>query len=873
MGDSLTKRLQLIVGMDTSKVKTGMDSIKSKLSGLSGALRTGAIAYFTRDFVKAFSQQEMAVAELSEALKRQGQYSAAAAKQLNKYSEELQKQTVYADDAIASGMALIENISGLSRDQLPAAAKAAIGFADALKIDLQSAFMLLGRSAAGQNQLWTRYGVVLDMTKSKEEIFQDVLAMGNKHFATSTALAETATGKVKQFGNAIGDLKETLGAVIMEGMTPIISALKAITAGFNAMPEAIRMPIATIGLLIAVLKVLGISFASMWTAALGPIGLVVAGITLVYTAIKTNLFGIVKATGEEFAALDTKVQNAATAMDTQNREIGYLVATYKELSPLVNLTAEQKERLRIATEGIAKVMPSVVSAYDSEGKATAINISLYEQLIELQREEYEMLVQKRRIALEKDIATMQKRADAIRYDISIVQDYLKRWEGVDTALSRQTIEQGNASIRARGEALGKVNAELSTMLACYAKLSGENLPLPLVFEPQINVMTEDLEKQYSQMLSGLSDDYKKATLSNYEYEAAKVNDLYKQRVDLLNEVAKTGQDVSEQMHQADIARAKALADLRKEYIQATIPIWQQVIDKVKAMEEAAMDDFTSRVATRMYEGFDYAKTHGMGYPEPAGATYEGTGGLDWNNILANQEGMDTWAGNYLEQLDQMLAGNEDLASQADRTATAHLAMYASMQSAGTAAYNAMERISFAYFNNENRRMKTLKVLGEQMYLGIAAAGIQAVADVLQALSKELAIRAGLALILGQYGRAAKLTALVAATGAAAGIVSGMAHAATEKAERALASQVGGTRLDTTGTVETDITGRPTGSSRYGATTVTTQPQAITIAPTLTISGQTILIGDLGVDELEATLGRVIVDTVKSAIELGEIEVN
>ena len=55
-------------------------------------------------------------------------------------------------------------------------------------------------------------------------------------------------------------------------------------------------------------------------------------------------------------------------------------------------------------------------------------------------------------------------------------------------------------------------------------------------------------------------------------------------------------------------------------------------------------------------------------------------------------------------------------------------------------------------------------------------------------------------------------------------------------------------------------------------TISAQEMNITIAPSVTISGDTIVVGNVGIEELQIALERVVVDTTKSAIENGEINV-
>lgn len=102
--------------------------------------------------------------------------------QLQEQASAIQAVTIYEDDLIASATALMQNIGQLSADQLPKAQKAAIGLAAAYRIDLTTAFQLVGKAAAGNTVVLGRYGIVLKSTgghqeKLKDNIFTICLAL------------------------------------------------------------------------------------------------------------------------------------------------------------------------------------------------------------------------------------------------------------------------------------------------------------------------------------------------------------------------------------------------------------------------------------------------------------------------------------------------------------------------------------------------------------------------------------------------------------------------------------------------------------------------------------------------------------------------
>jgi len=63
-----------------------------------------------------------------------------------------------------------------------------------------------------------------------------------------------------------------------------------------------------------------------------------------------------------------------------------------------------------------------------------------------------------------------------------------------------------------------------------------------------------------------------------------------------------------------------------------------------------------------------------------------------------------------------------------------------------------------------------------------------------------------------------------------------------------------------------------GSRRYGSV-IQGQEMNITIAPTIIMNADMIMVGDHTVEELQASLGRASVDAIQDALECGEISVS
>jgi hypothetical protein len=107
-------------------------------------------------------------------------------------------------------MAYAKNL-GVTTNKLEEATTAAIGLAAKYRLDLKTAFMLVGRASKGQTQMLTRYGIVLDESLTAQEKFNAILKIGADNFYLAEAAAKETKGAIIQLKNEWGDLQEQIG--------------------------------------------------------------------------------------------------------------------------------------------------------------------------------------------------------------------------------------------------------------------------------------------------------------------------------------------------------------------------------------------------------------------------------------------------------------------------------------------------------------------------------------------------------------------------------------------------------------------------------------------------------------------------------------
>jgi hypothetical protein len=154
---------------------------------------------------------------------------------------------------------------------------------------------------------------------------------------------------------------------------------------------------------------------------------------------------------------------------------------------------------------------------------------------------------------------------------------------------------------------------------------------------------------------------------------------------------------------------------------------------------------------------------------------------------------------------------------------------------------------------------------DQMNLheAIKIAALQAISDELDALSQKWAAEAIAAAALGNWGRAAGLSAAAVAASGASALISAEAQKQLDKIEQRKQEEA-----DSAASSNDFASGAGPSTSFAGYST--RGIQNLYIQPSVTISGEFIAIGEGSIEAASASIGQIAVDVVKDAIETGEI---
>lgn len=223
----LKKALKKDISGDIKSISASVAKATAAVTALGGAIATGLAV----KGVRAAQAQEDAVNSLNSALSISNNASLEASKGIQEYASELQKSTRFGDEALLQNAALIQSLGDLSEQGLKDATKATADLATALRVDLNTAAVLVGKAASGNVSSFSRYGLAIQKGANNAETFANALeAINTKFGGAAERDVNTYSGAVQQLENSFGDLFEEIGFLITKNPA-FIQTLKT-TTGF-----------------------------------------------------------------------------------------------------------------------------------------------------------------------------------------------------------------------------------------------------------------------------------------------------------------------------------------------------------------------------------------------------------------------------------------------------------------------------------------------------------------------------------------------------------------------------------------------------------------------------------------------------------------
>jgi len=233
-----------------------MDSRTSRLGGLlKGGLALGAgaavagigaLGAVLATSVDAASEAEDIQAQLNAVLASTGGAAGVTADAINDHALALSKVTKFEDDAIVASGSLMLTFTKVGADIFPRATDATLDMAQAMKMDLNSATMLVGKALndpiKGMTAL-SRSGI--QFTEEQKGMVEAMVETGDMAGAQAMILNEletqfggsaeaagkTLSGSLEILKNQFGNVKEEIGGALLPVLTKVATAVGPVLVG------------------------------------------------------------------------------------------------------------------------------------------------------------------------------------------------------------------------------------------------------------------------------------------------------------------------------------------------------------------------------------------------------------------------------------------------------------------------------------------------------------------------------------------------------------------------------------------------------------------------------------------------------------------
>ena len=297
-----TKSFDKALGDSMRKLKNFGRNTKRLGKDLSMGI-TAPLAIMGGTAVQAFRVQAKAIAQVEAGLRSTGGQVGYTSKQLQDMASSLQGKTLFGDeDILQNATAQLLTFTNISGEQFARTQAAALDLATRLDGDLKGASIQLGKAlndpVANLSAL-SRSGI--QFSDEQKEVIKSLAESGrlaeaqtlildelNKQYGGSAEAAAKADGGLTQLANAFGDLQEQFGAILVDVLRPVIDWASDMVAKFQGLSKETKRYIvigagiaAMIGPLLFLLPQLGAALTLMT----GPIGLTIAALALLATAV------------------------------------------------------------------------------------------------------------------------------------------------------------------------------------------------------------------------------------------------------------------------------------------------------------------------------------------------------------------------------------------------------------------------------------------------------------------------------------------------------------------------------------------------------------------------------------------------------------
>lgn len=259
-------------------------SLGEQVQELGGALSlyvTAPIMALGTFAVSQFSSMEDGMVALTSSVKSNGRAVQSTLADYSAFASQIQATTTMEDDAVLALLKTAESYQ-LTGESAKRAAKEAIALGAETGKGAEAMMRMTAAMASGDTKkamMFARMIPQLRGVKDEAVFVAKYTHLVSAGFEKAEALAGTLSGQLKQLWNDFGDLNEEIGAVIAEGLKPIVAMMKDVVHWFQSFSPEMKRAIIYIGGLVAAIGplVFGIGTLIIWigflTTAMATLGI------------------------------------------------------------------------------------------------------------------------------------------------------------------------------------------------------------------------------------------------------------------------------------------------------------------------------------------------------------------------------------------------------------------------------------------------------------------------------------------------------------------------------------------------------------------------------------------------------------------------
>lgn len=187
---------------------------------------------FISDSVDAASRQEDAVNNLNVALARNGQFTAATSRELQRFASQIQRTSKFGDELVLEQLALAQSF-GASADQAKEITEASVELAAATGKSLDEATRQVSKTLGGfAGELGEVNPAIKALTSEQLRNGDAARILIEQYGGTAQAQISTFGGAVGQLQNTFGDLQEAIGRLVISNPI-VIKGIQSLNKAFE----------------------------------------------------------------------------------------------------------------------------------------------------------------------------------------------------------------------------------------------------------------------------------------------------------------------------------------------------------------------------------------------------------------------------------------------------------------------------------------------------------------------------------------------------------------------------------------------------------------------------------------------------------------